>query len=61
MTTDAVEVYLSTPRRSVAGHDLAAKVMPDLALEIEADQALLEALMHQLANTSLSRRQTRRA
>jgi hypothetical protein len=49
MTTNALAVYLSDHLGgSVAGHDLAAKVIPDLAPEIEADQAVLETLMEQL-------------
>ncbi len=49
MTPHALEVYLSDHLAgSVAGRDLAARTMPDLALEIEADQAVLEALMTEL-------------
>lgn len=49
MTTNALAVYLSDHLGgSVAGRDLAAKLMPALAPEIEADQAVLESLMGQL-------------
>ena len=49
MTRHALEVYLADHYAgSVAGHDLAARVMPDLALEIETDQSVLEAIMDEL-------------
>jgi hypothetical protein len=49
MTRRALEVYLGDHYAgSGAGRDLAARAMPDLALEIEADQAVLEAIMEEL-------------
>lgn len=49
MTTDALESYLSDHLAgSEAGHDIAAEVMPDVALELEADQAVLETIMDDL-------------
>lgn len=49
MTRHALEVYLADHYAgSVAGRDLAARAMPDLALEIEADQGVLEAIMTEL-------------
>jgi len=49
MTRHALEAYLADHYAgSVAGLDLASRVMPDLALEIEADQTVLEAIMTEL-------------
>ena len=49
MTRHALEAYLADHfAGSVAGHDIAARAMPDLALEIEADQTVLEAVMDEL-------------
>jgi hypothetical protein len=49
MTAHALEVYLADHYAgSVAGLDLAQRAMPDLALEIEADQSVLEAIMREL-------------
>jgi hypothetical protein len=49
MTSHALETYLSDHHAgSVAGVDFARRVMPDLAVEIEADQAVLEGLMTEL-------------
>ena len=49
MTRHALEAYLADHfAGSVAGHDIAARAMPDLALEIEADQSVLEAVMDEL-------------
>ena len=49
MTTQALEAYLTDHlASSEAGHDLAAEVMPDVALELEADQAVLESIMNDL-------------
>ena len=49
MTRHALEAYLADHYAgSVAGHDIAARAMPDLALEIEADQTVLEAVMDEL-------------
>ncbi len=46
MTSHALQTYLSDHHAgSVAGVDLARRVMPDLAVEIEADQAVFEGLM----------------
>jgi hypothetical protein len=50
MATHALEVYLQDHLAgSVAGRELAARVMPDLALEIEEDQIILESLMTELS------------
>jgi len=49
MATHALEVYLQDHLAgSVAGRELAARLMPDLALEIEEDQIILESLMTEL-------------
>jgi len=49
MTLHALEEYLADHYAgSVAGVELASHAMPDLALEIEADQAVLETIMDQL-------------
>jgi hypothetical protein len=49
MATHALEVYLQDHLAgSIAGRALAARVAPDLALEIEEDQIILEALMNDL-------------
>lgn len=49
MATHALEVYLKDHLAgSVAGRELAARTMPDIALEIEEDQIILESLMGEL-------------
>jgi hypothetical protein len=49
MATHALEVYLKDHLAgSIAGRELAARTMPDLALEIEEDQIILESLMSEL-------------
>ena len=49
MATDALEIYLQDHLAgSVAGRELAARTMSDLALEIEEDQIILETLMKEM-------------
>jgi hypothetical protein len=49
MATHALQVYLKDHLAgSIAGRELAARTMPDLALEIEEDQIILESLMGEL-------------
>ena len=49
MTIPALEAYLSDHLADSAGdRDLAASVMPDVALEIEADRTVLESLAYDL-------------
>jgi hypothetical protein len=49
MATEPLEIYLQDHLAgSVAGRELAARTMPDLALEIEEDQIILETLMNEM-------------